>query len=261
MIDPYHLEHYGKLAVNYNRDVNAFPLLKAIFEKIYGESPYYSPTDMGVNMIGFCIDDEEACIEASKQEIIRRYFNALKNRFYGKYDYEIVSKAALLMNNANTSIEDRKCVSATLDKAKEKETPCMGIEMPDGTIVTGKTSQLFRSASSLVLNCLKKFAKIDDSLLLISPNVIEPIQRLKTSSLGYKNPRLHLDEMLIAVSIAANTNPIAELALKQLPKLRALQAHSSAIIADIDLKYLKNLGIQVTEEPVLDSTNKYSLVK
>ena len=261
MIDPYHLEKYGILAVNYNRDVEVFPLLKAIFEKIYGESPYYSPTDMGVNMIGFCIEDEEACIEASKQEIIRRYYNAQKNRFYGKFDYEIVSKAAMLMNNANTSVEERKCVKATLEKSKEKETSCMGIEMPDGSIVTGKTSQLFRSASSLVLNCLKKFAKIDDSLLLLSPNVIEPIQNLKTDFLGYKNPRLHLDEMLIAMSIAANTNPIAELALKQLPKLKGLQAHSSAIIADIDLKYLKNLGIQVTEEPLLDPTNKYSLVK
>lgn len=261
MIDPFHFDKYGVMAVNYNRDVEAFPLLRAIFEKIYGECKYYSPTDMGVNMLGFCIENDDIAIEASKQEIIRRYFTARKQAFYGKYDYDIVNKAVMLMNQANAFISDRKCVEPTLKKAENSNTSYMGIEMPDGTIITGKTSTLLRSPASLILNCLKKFANIDDSLLLISPNVIGPIQDLKTNSLGYRNPRLHLDEMLIALSIAATTNPIAELALKQLPKLKGLQAHSSALLGDFDLKYLKCLGIQVTEEPVLDPSKKHRLVK
>ena len=261
MIDPFHFEKYGVMAVNYNRDVEVFPLLKAIFEKIYGECSYNSPTDMGVNMLGFCIEDDDVLVEACKQEIIRRYFNAKKHCFFGKYDSKIIDKAAMLMNQADAPVTLRKCVAATNAKAEEKQTSVIGIEMPDGSVVTGKTSNLLRSPASVILNALKKFANLDDDLLLISPNVIEPIHELKTKSLGYRNPRLHLDEMLIALSIAATTNSQAKLALDQLPKLRGLQAHSSAILGDFDLKYLKCLGIQITEEPLLDPSKKHRLVK
>lgn len=257
MIDPYHLEKYGVLAVNYNRDVEVFPLLKAIFEKIYGESPYNSPTDMGVNMIGFCISDEEKAIEASKKEIVRRYYATCKNKFFGKLTEDSVSKAAALMSRAGTGLSDRKCVNVCLDKSKAFDTPYMALELEDGRIVTGKTSALFRSPASLVLNALKTLANIDDSLMLISRSVIEPIQDLKVNSLRHRNPRLHLDEVLIALAISANTNPVAELALKQLPKLNNLQAHSSVILSETDLNCLKKLGIQVTEESVLKYKKLY----
>ena len=261
MIDPYHLEAYGKLAVNYNRDVEAFPLLKKMFEMITGECPYNSPTDMGVNMIGYCISNEEVAIEASKQEIIRRYYAAKKNKFLGKYDSTVVDKASILLNEVNAKAEDRKCVLIANQKAVENNTPYMALELSNKKIITGKTSSLLRSPAALVLNCLKHFAKIDESLMLISPNVIEPIQKLKTGGLGYRNPRLHLDEMLIALPIAATSNPIAELALSQLPKLKGLQAHSNVILSDIDLKYLKRLGIQVTEDAIFDTSAAKRLVK
>lgn len=255
MIDPFHLETYGKSAVNYNRDVEAFPLLKLIFEKIYGSSPYNSPTDMGVNMDGFCIFDDDVAIEASKQEIVRRYFASLKNKLMGKYNQESVDKAAMLMNQVGVDINYRKCVAPCLEKAKENNVPYMAIELPNGEIITGKTSLLFRSPASLILNSLKRLAGIDDSLMLISPNIIGPVQDLKVKSLGNHNPRLHLDDVLIALAICANTNPIADLALKQLPKLKNCQAHSSVILSISDLSCLKKLGIQVTEEPVFKAKN------
>ena len=257
MIDPYHLEKYGKLAVNYNRDVEAFPLLKNIFEKIYGESPYNSPTDMGVNMIGFCISDDEAACEASKKEIVRRYYATLKSKFYGKLDDDAVVKADALMQEAKTSIEDRKVVKVALDKALEKETPYMALELNDGRIVTGKTSELLRSPGSLILNALKTLANINDKLPLISPNIIEPIQDLKVKSLGNHNPRLHLDDVLVALAIGAKTNPVAEMALKELPNLKGCEAHSSVILSVSDLSCLKKLGIQVTEEPKLKIKRLY----
>ncbi len=257
MIDPFHLEAYGKLTVNYNRDIEVFPLLKNIFERIYGLSPYNSPTDMGVNMAGFCICDDEAAQDASRNEIIRRYYAALKNKFYGKYSEEAVNKAIMLMNQASIDVNSRKCVGVCLEKAQENEIPYMAIELPNGKIVTGKTSSLFRSPAALILNTLKELANIDDSLMLISHNIIEPIQNLKINSLGHRNPRLHLDEVLIALAISATTSPLAELALKQLPKLEGLQAHSATILSDVDLNCLKKLGIQVTEEPVVRIKNLY----
>lgn len=255
MIDPFHLETYGKQAINYNRDVEVFPLLKVMFEKIYGSSPYNSPTDMGVNMAGFCISDDDVACVASKQEIVRRYYATMKNKFLGKYNQTCVEKALMLMNQAGIDISYRKCVAPCLEKANANNVPYMALELPNGEIITGKTSLLFRSPASIILNSLKKLAGIDDSLMLISPNIIGPVQDLKVKSLGNHNPRLHLDDVLIALAICANTNPIAELALKQLPKLRNSQAHSSVILSESDLNCLKKLGIQVTEEAVFKAKN------
>ena len=258
MIDPYHLEAYNKLAVNYNRDIEVFPLLKNIFERFYGTSPYNSPTDMGVNMAGFAIKNDEAACKASKDEIIRRYYQAMKYNYYGKFDDDCVAKEEILMNQLGISPDDRKCVSYCLKKAKKENTICMAIELNNGKIVTGKTSELFRAPAALLLNCLKTLAKIDDSIPLISPNVIEPIQELKVDNLGNHNPRLHAEEVLIALAIQATTNPLSELALKQIPKLKGCQAHSSAILPEADLNTLKKLGIDVTEEPINYAKRLYS---
>ena len=258
MIDPYHLEAYGKLAVNYNRDVETFPLLKAIFEKIYGKSPYMSPTDMGVNMAGFAIKDDEAAIKASKDEIIRRYYQTLKNNYYGKFDDECVEKVEMLMNHLGISIHDRKCVDVCLKKAEETNTPCVALELSNGKVITGKRSILCGASASLLLNVLKTLGKIDDSIPLISPNVIEPIQKLKIQSLGNHNPRLHAEEVLIALAIQAPTNPLSEIALKQLPKLKGCQLHSSVILPEVDLNTFKKLGVEVTEEPISFAKKLYS---
>lgn len=258
MIDPFHLDAYGVTAVNYNRDVETFPLLKAIFEKIYGESPYQSPTDMGVNMVGFSIKNEEVAIKASKDEIIRRYYQALKNNFLGKFSDEAVTKADMLMNQIGVTTLNRPCVEACLNKSQQTNLPCMAMELSDGTIVTGKKSALLGPAAALLLNALKHFAKIDDSLTLLSPNVIEPIQKLKVDDLHRHNPRLHAVEVLIALAIQATTNTLTELALRQLPKLKGAQAHSSVILAETDLETLKKLGIDVTEEPVSYANRLYT---
>ena len=250
MIDPFHLEKYGKMAINYNRDVEVFPLLKAIFEKIYGESPYQSPTDMGVNMAGFAIKDDAVAVKASKDEIIRRYYQALKNNFYGKFSDECVEKEEMLMNQIGVSKEDRKCVSVCNKKQEKEKVPCMSLELPNGKIITGKRSSLFGAPAALLLNALKRLAKIDDSLPLLSKNVVEPIQKLKTADLNNHNPRLHAEEVLIALAIQATTNAISEIALNQLGKLKGCQAHSSIILPESDLNTFKKLGIDVTEEPV-----------
>lgn len=250
MIDPFHLEKYGKMAINYNRDVEVFPLLKAIFEKIYGESPYHSPTDMGVNMVGFAIKDDEVAVKASKDEIIRRYYQALKNNFYGKFSDDCVEKEEMLMNQIGVSKDDRKCVNVCKKKHEKENVPCMSLELPNGKIITGKRSSLFGAPAALLLNALKRLAKIDDSLPLLSKNVIEPIQKLKTSDLNNHNPRLHAEEVLIALAIQATTNAISEIALNQLGKLKGCQAHSSIILPESDLNTFKKLGIDVTEEPV-----------
>lgn len=250
MIDPFHLEKYGKMAINYNRDVEVFPLLKAIFEKIYGESPYHSPTDMGVNMVGFAIKDDEVAVKASKDEIIRRYYQALKNNFYGKFSDDCVEKEEMLMNQIGVSKDDRKCVNVCKKKQEKENVPCMSLELPNGKIITGKRSSLFGAPAALLLNALKRLAKIDDSLPLLSKNVIEPIQKLKTSDLNNHNPRLHAEEVLIALAIQATTNAISEIALNQLGKLKGCQAHSSIILPESDLNTFKKLGIDVTEEPV-----------
>ncbi|MCI5745301.1 MAG: DUF1846 domain-containing protein [Erysipelotrichaceae bacterium] len=249
MIDPFHLEHYGLTAVNYNRDVEVFPLLNAIFKEIYGNCPYNSPTDMGVNMAGFAIKNNDVAIKASKDEIIRRYYQALKNNYYGKFNDECVLKEEMLMNQIGVSISERKCINACMNKANKENVICMAIELNNGSIITGKRSTLLSAPAALLLNALKKLAKIDDSLTLISPNVIEPIQKLKIGALNNRNPRLHAEEVLIALAIQATTNTLSEFALKQLSKLKGCQAHSSVILSEIDLNTFKKLGIDVTEEP------------
>ncbi len=249
MIDPFHLDAYGVTTVNYNRDVEAFPVLDAMFAKILGECPYKSPTDMGVNMVGNCIVDDEVVKEASRQEIIRRYYTALCDNKKGKAGDEVVRKLELLMRKAAVDISARRVVKAALDKAEETGKPALAMELPDGTIVTGKTSKLLGASAALLLNALKTLGGIRDRLHLISPVVIDPIQHLKVDHLGNRNPRLHTDEVLIALSISAATNPTAELAMEQLSKLRGCQVHSSVILAEVDEMTFKKLGVQVTCEP------------
>ena len=258
MIDPFHLEKYGKLAVNYNRDVEVFPLLKAIFEKIYGESPYYSPTDMGVNMIGFAIKNDQVAISASEDEIIRRYFLAKKNNYLGKFSDESVIKSEMLMNHSNICVSKRKCVEPCMTKSNHLSCPCMSLELPNGKIVVGKRSKLFGAPAALLLNTLKTLAKIDDAIPLISPSVIEPIQQLKVSVLKNRNPRLHAEEVLIALAIQATTNPLSEIALKQVLKLNGCQAHSSVILPEADLNTYKKLGVEVTEEAIIYARRLYT---
>ena len=258
MIDPFHLEKYGTLAVNYNRDVETFPVLKTIFEHIYGESPYYSPTDMGVNMCGYAIVDDEAACQASKNEIIRRYYQTLKNNFLGKFSDDCVDKAEVLMNKAGVSTDDRKCVKACLKKYQKELVPVMSLELNSKKIVTGKRSSLLSAPAALLLNSLKALAHIDDSLTLISRKVIEPIIDLKVNDLNNHNPRIHAGEILIALAIQASTNTLSELALKQLPKLKGTQAHSSCLMDEVDLNTFKRLGIEVTEEPVAFAKKLYN---
>lgn len=248
MIDPFHLEAYGTTAVNYNRDVEIFPVLDAIFERIYGENPYKSPTDMGVNMAGNCICDDSVCREASNQEIIRRYYAALKGLAEGKSQEDEAYKIELLMKQAHITINDRKVVGAALDKAEKTQGPAAALELPDGQIITGRTTPLLGPSAAVLLNALKTLAGLDDDLHLISPSVIEPIQTLKTEYLGSKNPRLHTDEVMIALSICAATDKNAELALKQIPKLKGCQAHSSVMLSSVDLKQFKRLNVQLTSE-------------
>lgn len=249
MIDPFHLEAYGKTTVNYNRDVEIFPVLNAMFEQIFGESPYKSPTDMGVNMAGNCICDDEVCQEASRQEIIRRYYQAKCDLLQGDIPDTEVFKLELLMKQANVSIHDRVVVDAALSRADETGAPAAAIELPDGKIMTGKTSNLLGSSAALILNALKELAGIDHSLHVISPTAIEPIQKVKTQYLGSKNPRLHIDEVLIALSISSAANPSAQLAMEQLPKLKGCQVHTSVMLSAVDIKLFKKLGIQLTCEP------------
>ena len=248
MIDPFHLEAYGETTVNYNRDVEIFPVLDAIFERIYGKNPYKSPTDMGVNMAGNCICDDAVCREASNQEIIRRYYSALKGLAQGTSDEDEIYKIKLLMNQAHITIAERKVVDAALKRAKETNGPATALELEDGTIITGKTTPLLGASAAMLLNALKVLAGLDDALHLISPTVIEPIQKLKTECLGSKNPRLHTDEVLIALSICAATDKNAQLALDQIPNLRGCQAHSSVMLSSVDIKQFKRLNIQLTSE-------------
>lgn len=250
MIDPYHLEKYGVTAVNYNRDVEVFPLLKAIFEKIYGQTPYHSPTDMGVNMVGFGIKDEEKVIEASKKEIVRRYYETRLKIFLGKLPNEALEKMEMLMNKAGVQPTDRKCVKKALEVEKKENEPSEAIELENGKIITGHRSQLLGASAALLLNTLKYFAKIDKSIYLLSPSVIEPIVTLKVNYLHRNYAGIRAQEVLIALSIQAITNPLAELALKQLPKLKGLELHSSTILSEVERSTLKALGINVTEEPV-----------
>lgn len=257
MIDPFHLEAYGETTVNYNRDVEIFPVLSTIFKRIYGESPYKSPTDMGVNMVGNCIVDDEVCCEASKQEIIRRYYSAMERFLSGACSKDEAYKIELLMNQTGITVEDRKVVTAALDKAEETGAPAAALELPDGKIVTGKTSKLLGAVAALLLNALKELAGIEHSVKVISPEAIEPIQKVKTEYLGSRNPRLHLDEVLIALSISAATNPDAERALNQIPNLKGCQAHTSVMIASNDIRLFKKLSIQATSEPRYENKPLY----
>lgn len=249
MIDPFHLEAYGKTTVNYNRDVDIFPVLNAMFEKIFGESPYKSPTDMGVNMAGNCIIDDEACAQAAKDEIVRRYYAVMCDRKKGAASQEDIYKLELLMKQAGVTIEERKCVAAALAKEEATGAPAAAMELPDGTILTGKTSDLLGACSALVLNALKYFGEIDDDILLMSPEVIEPIQDLKINHLGNNNPRIHTDETLIALSICANTDVNAKKAMEQLSKLRGCEVHSTVILSPVDERIFKRLGVNLTCEP------------
>ncbi len=249
MIDPFHLEAYNITATNYNRDVEIFPVLAAIFEGIYGECPYKSPTDMGVNMAGNCIYDDEACRDASMQEIIRRYYNTLNRLVKEECKPEELYKIELLMKQAKISPEARKVVSAALLKAETSDGPAAAMELMDSTIVTGKTTDLLGASAALILNAVKALAGIDKDVHLISPHVIEPVQTLKTNYLGSSNPRLHTDEILIGLSMSAASNPLAKKALEQLPKLRGCQVHTSVMLSDVDIKIFHKLGIQLTSEP------------
>ena len=249
MIDPFHLEAYNITAVNYNRDVEIFPVLTSIFEGIFGECPYKSPTDMGVNMAGNCIFDDEVCREASLQEVIRRYYSSLNRLVKEECKPEELYKIELLMKQAKISTEARKVVSAALLKAETSEGPAAAMELADGRLITGKTSDLLGASAALILNATKALAGIDKEVHLISPTVIEPVQTLKTRYLGSTNPRLHTDEILIALSMSAALNERARLALDQLPKLRGCQVHTSVMLSDVDIKVFKKLGIQLTSEP------------
>ena len=249
MIDPFHLDAYGVTTVNYNRDVEAFPVLIAMFEKILGECPYKSPTDMGVNMVGNCVVDDEAARDASRQEIIRRYYSALCDQKQGKGSDDTVLKLELLMKKAAVDITTRKVVGAALAKAEDTGLPAAAMELPDGQIVTCKTSKLLGASSALLLTALKALGGMSEDLHLISPLAIDPIQHLKVDHLGNRNPRLHTDETLIALSISAATNPTAELAMEQLSKLRGCEVHSSVILSAVDEKIFKRLGVNLTCEP------------
>ena len=257
MIDPFHLEAYGETTVNYNRDVEIFPVLNAILTRIFGESAYKSPTDMGVNMAGYCITDDEACREASKQEIIRRYYAAACSLRQGLGTPEEVRKIELIMNSIGLSSDDRPVVAKALEKAEKTGGPAVAIELPDGTIITGKTSSLLGASSACLMNALKYLAGIDKKLLLIAPGVIEPIQHLKVEHLGNHNPRLHTDELLIALSICAVTNPLVELAIDQLDKLRGCEAHSAVILSRVDENLFSKLGVNITYEPRYQAKKLY----
>ena len=249
MIDPYHLEAYGVTTVNYNRDVEVFPVLNAMFRQIFGESPYKSPTDMGVNMVGNCIIDDEACREASYQEIIRRYYDAQKKYVAGISTESEIYKIQLLMNQSNIDVHMRKVVDAANERAEATGGPAAAIELNDGHIITGKTSELLGASAALILNALKYLGNIDDEAHLISPEALDPIQTLKVKYLGSQNPRLHTDEVLIALSSSAYNDPNAKKALDQLPKLKNCQVHTSVMLSKVDINMFKKLGVNLTSEP------------
>ena len=257
MIDPYHLAAYGEQVVNYNRDVEVFPVLNQLFETLLGESPYKSPTDMGVNMAGFCISDDEVCCEASRQEVIRRWFKAAVHERAEALEPETSNRIALLMSQLGVTQEDRPVVGPAKHVAERTKGPAAAIQLPDGAIITGKTSALLGASSAMLINALKHLAGIDDSIDLLSPPSIEPIQKLKTNILGSKNPRLHTDEVLIALAVSANGDDNAQLALDQLPTLRGCDVHTTVILGSVDEGIFRQLGIRVTSEPVYQTKQLY----
>ena len=257
MIDPFHLEAYGETTVNYNRDVESFPVLRAIFERVQDSCPYRSPTDMGVNMAGNCIIDDEICREASRMEILRRYYNTLVARVRGETDEEQVRKLELVMQKADVTTELCPAFAAANEKAAETGAPAGAMVLPDGQMVTGKTSDLLGASASMLMNALKLMGGINDSLNLLPDSVIKPISKLKTQHLGHHNPRLHSDEVLLTLAISALTNPLAALAQEQLGKLRGSDAHFSVIISEEDIDLYKQLGIHVTCEPKYEVQRLY----
>ena len=258
MIDPFHLEAYGETTVNYNRDVEIFPVLQTMFEKIIGECPYKSPTDMGVNMAGNCIIDDEVCREASRQEIIRRYYKSMDALAAGTGKEEEAYKLELLLQQAHASVSDRAVVPAAMALEEKTGAPAAALELPDGRIVTGKTSDLLGASSALLLNALKELGGVTHRNKVISPDALRPIQTLKTKYLGSQNPRLHTDETLIALSISAADNPEAQQALSQIPLLKGCQAHTSVLLSDVDVQGFRRLGIELTCEPKFEKERKYA---
>lgn len=249
MIDPFHLEAYGKTAINYNRDIEIFPVLNALFEGIYGENPYKSPTDMGVNMVGFCIEDDEVCQEASRQEIIRRHYEALNRMALGEGNEAEVSKIALLFKQAKIDTTYRRTTVAAHERAERSGVASSAIELADGTIITAETSALLGCSAALILNATKHLAGIDHSVKLIPQEMIEPIQHTKTDFLRSVNPRLHTDEVLVALSVLSTTDKNCSHALEKLPELRGCQIHSTVMLGEVDRKIFKKLGIGLTCDP------------
>lgn len=250
MIDPWHLEAYGKTTVNYNRDIEIFPVLDAIFKGIYGTNPYKSPTDMGVNMVGFCIYDDEACSEASKQEIIRRYYEALNRLVDGNGSEEEVDKIEMLMKQTGVTTDDRKVTVAAKERCKKSGVHSAAIELADGTIITSETSDLLGTSAALILNATKHLAGIDHKEKLIPKEMIEPIQKMKVTYLAGNNPRLHTDEVLVALSMLSNTDENCKKALEQLPQFKGCQVHTTVMLSEVDRKIFKKLGVMLTCEPV-----------
>ena len=250
MIDPFHLEAYGEIATSYNRDIEVFPVLNALFEGIYGESPYKSPTDMGVNMIGFCMSDEDVCCDASRDEIIRRYYSAL-GRLAKRGDNENeVNKISLIMKQAKLTTEYRKTTIAAKNRKEEDGVPCSAIELKDGTIITARTSSLLGPSAALILNATKHLAGIPHDVKLIPEDMIAPIQRTKVNFLHGRNPRLHTDEVLVAISMLSERDENCRRALEQLPKLDGCQVHSTVLLSEVDRKIFKKLGVGLTCDPV-----------
>ena len=250
MIDPFHYDAYGKVAINYNRDIEIFPVLNVLFEQIYGENPYKSPTDMGVNMIGFCISDDEVCCQAARQEIIRRYYEATNKAADGASNQEEISKIKLLFSQANISLDTRRVVGAAKTRSKACGHSCAAIELADGTIITSQSGLLMGCSAALLLNATKYLAGIDHDVKLIPQSMIEPIQKTKITYLGGKNPRLHTDEVLVALSVLSDTDEHCSRALQQLPNLRGCQVHTTVMLSDIDRKIFKKLGVGLSCEPV-----------
>ena len=257
MIDPFHLEAYGETTVNYNRDIEIFPVLNAVFEQIYGENPYKSPTDMGVNMAGKCIFDDAAVSEASNMEIIRRYYKSLVQMAQGDNVENEVYKIELIMKQAKITTDDRKVTVAAKERAEKIGVPTAAIELADGIIITSKTTDFMGASAALILNALKYLGGIDDNVHLISPKAFEPIQSLKTDYLGSKNPRLHSDEALIALALSAIDDENAKKAMEQLPKLMGCQVHTSDMLSDVDIKTFKKLGVDLTSEPVITAKKSF----
>ncbi len=251
MIDPFHLEAYGKTAINYNRDIEIFPVLNALFEGIYGENPYKSPTDMGVNMVGFCIEDDEACCDASKNEIIRRYFTALNRMAQGDDNEAEVNKISLLLKQSKIDISYRRTIGAARERAERSGRPSSAIELADGTIITAETSDLLGPSAALILNAVKHLAGIDHGVKLIPQEMIEPIQKTKTEYLRSRNPRLHTDEVLVALSVLSTDVDNCRRALEQLPRLQGCQMHSTVMLGEVDHKIFHKLGVGLTCDPAL----------